>query len=486
MEDGLEAHVIAGIITGVILFVDLIVRIFLLFYIPRNRKPTAALAWLFAIYITPVIGTLFFLVIGSTKLSRNRRAMQRYINQSYRRYNRNLHTSGLASHVDPEYKQVAKLAESLAFLAPTSANKVTILNGYNRIIKDMTRAVDTAQHYVYVEFFAMTLDDTTAPFFDALERAIQRGVQVYVLFDTLGSHKYKGYKPMMKRLTAMGARWSKMLAIRLTPKQYNRPDLRNHRKILVIDNTDSYLGSLNMIDKTYHRKDDIYYVELVTHLEGPAVNESAAVFASDWYAETGEMLKHFMINSMKDLKGKSDVQILPSGPGYTYRNNLKVFVSLINSARSSVVITNPYLVPEESLLGAITSASLRGVKVSILNSESMDQWMVGHAQRSYYEELLKAGVTISLYKKPQLVHSKYMVVDEQIAIVGSSNLDVRSFELNQECSVIIYDQKIAHKLHKQHVKDLEMCTQQTLAHWRMRSQWSKFLDSVSRLTSALQ
>ena len=486
MDTELEAHVIAGIITGIILIIDFIVRLFLIFYIPRDRKPTAALAWLFAIYITPVIGTIFFLVIGSTRLSRYRRAMQRYINQAYQRYNRNLRSAGLVAKIDPEYKSTAKLAESLAFLAPTSSNKVTVMNGYDDIIRSMTYAVDQAQHYVYVEFFAMTLDEATTTFFDALDRSIQRGVQVYVLFDMMGSRKYKGYKPMMKRLTAMGAQWSKMLPIRFSPKHYNRPDLRNHRKILVVDNNDAFLGSLNMIDKTYHRKDSIYYVELVAHLEGPAVNESAAVFASDWYAETGEMLKHFMINSQKDVKGKSDVQILPSGPGYLYRNNLKVFVNLINGAQTSVVITNPYLVPEESLLSAITSASLRGVNVSILNSEAMDQWMVGHAQRSYYEELLKAGVTISLHKKPLLVHSKYMVIDEKIAIVGSSNLDVRSFELNQECSVIVYDKKIAHKLHKQHTTDLIKCSQQTLAHWRMRSQWSKFLDSIARLTSALQ
>lgn len=297
MEESPEVHIIALIITIIIIVVELFIRIALLFYIPRNRKPTAALAWLFAIIVAPFLSTIAFFVIGNTKLSRRRREMQSQINQMYQHFNHHLRTAKLEGEVPADYKPTAELAESLTNLAPTRHNSVTIINGYNRTIKNMTKAVNGAKSYVYVEFFALALDESTQPFFTALQKATERGVDVYVLFDTLGSKKYPRYKEMKKLLTEMGAKWHPMLPIRFKPKHYNRPDLRNHRKIVVVDNTDAYLGSLNMIDKTYHRKDDIFYTELVAHIEGPSVNESAAVFASDWYSESGEVLTHFLENA---------------------------------------------------------------------------------------------------------------------------------------------------------------------------------------------
>jgi cardiolipin synthase len=486
MIANLDGTVIGYFIAGTILAIDLAIRIVLLIYIPRNRKPTSAMAWLLTIFILPIFGTLLFLVFGSTKLSRRRRFDQEQINQMLRRYTTELKRAELVADIGEPYDIRAKLAESLTGLAPTKGNNAEIFWGYNSILEEMTKAIDKAKEYVYVEFFAMTLDTTTQPFFDALRRATNRGVEVYVLFDTLGSRKYPGYKPMKEFLTAISAEWHPMLPISLRPSKYNRPDLRNHRKILVVDNKRAYIGSMNIIDKTYHRKDDISYIELVVRLEGPSVNEAAAVFASDWFCETGVLLKQFMQNSTATRRGKVPIQVVPSGSGYPYENNLRLFTSFIQSARYSVIITNPYLVPDESLLAALVSAALRGVRVSVLNSEAMDQWMVGHAQRSYYEEFMKAGVKINLYKKPQLVHEKYMVVDDQVAIIGSSNFDIRSFQLNQECIVVAYDSKTAKTLTQHHEILVQNSRKLELATWKKRSVWKSFLDSIARLTSAFQ
>lgn len=484
--ENVEGTVIGYSIIVLILLIDLAIRVALLIYIPKNRKPTAAMAWLLTIYIVPLLGTLLFFVFGGTKLSRRRREGQLKINAMLKRYSAQLKKDGLMATIAQPYDIRAKLAESLTELIPTTGNNVEIMSGYDEIIRKITKVVDTAKEYVYVEFFAMTLDDTTRPFFDALDKAKKRGVKVYVLFDFLGSNKYKGYKPMKKWLKNAGIEFYPMLPISLHPNKYNRPDLRNHRKILVIDNQHAYIGSMNMIDKTYHRKDDISYIELVAHLQGPSVNEAAAVFASDWYDETGVILKDFMKNSVATKRSNMAVQVVPSGSAYPYQNNLRLFTSFIQSARTSIIITNPYLVPDESLLGALMSAALRGVKVSVLNSEAMDQWMVGHAQRSYYEEFMKAGVTIYLYKKPQLVHEKYMVIDGKVGIVGSSNFDIRSFELNQECVVVAYDAKTAKTLANHHYHLLKNSKKISLAVWKKRSMWQNFLDSVARLTSAFQ
>lgn len=434
----------------------------------------------------PLVGTIFFFLIGSTKLSKKRRLEQKYITQTAKRLSENLTSEGHTAVVAEPYAHKAKLAESLTGLVPTKNNSVEVLSGYDELIQDMTMAVNRAKEYVYVEFFAMALDATTEQFFEAMERAVNRGVKVYVLFDFLGSRKYPGYHIMKVRLTEIGVKWRTILPINLRPSKYNRPDLRNHRKIVVVDNSEAYTGSLNMIEKTYHRKDTISYIELAVHLKGPAVNELAAVFAGDWLHETGQTLNHFLTNAIQPTKGNKAVQIVPSGPGYNHENNLKFFVALIQGARSSVTITNPYLVPDESLLGALISAALRGVKVSILNSQAIDQWMVGHAQRSYYDELMTTGVTISLYKKPQLVHEKFIVIDNETSVVGSSNLDIRSFELNHECVVAIYDKQVSKKLAGHHQELLKNSEKLHIKKWRKRSRWHSFLDSMARLTSALQ
>ncbi|MCD8561659.1 phospholipase D-like domain-containing protein [Candidatus Saccharibacteria bacterium] len=159
---------------------------------------------------------------------------------------------------------------------------------------------------------------------------------------------------------------------------------------------------------------------------------------------------------------------------------------MIHSARHSITITNPYLVPDEALLDALISAAQRGVHISILNSEAIDQWMVAHAQRSYYEALLRAGVEIHLYKKPQLVHEKFLVIDTKVGIIGSSNFDIRSFELNLECIIAAYDKTVARTLIKHHQELLLHSKRISLDTWKQRSIWSRFLDSIARLTSALQ
>lgn len=486
MDTSVDASIITWTIVGIIYAVDFAIRLWLLVFIPKNRKPTAAMSWLLLIYIIPIFGTALFLFLGSTKLSRSRMRNQLQITAMIKRYTENLRETGLIAQIEEPYQSKARLAENLTGIAPTKGNAVQILADYDGIIHHMTASINHARQYAYVEFFAMALDDSTELFFEAMDRAVKRGVEVKVLFDFLGSRKYPRYRQMKKRLTTIGVEWHAVLPISLRPSKYNRPDLRNHRKIVVIDNTDAYIGSLNLIDKTYHRKDTIKYIELAAHFQGPSVNEAAAVFASDWYCESGEILTHFMSNSAQALKGDKIVQIIPSGPGYPYENNLKFFVSLIQSARKSVVITNPYLVPDESLLNALISASLRGIKVSILNSEAMDQWMVGHAQRSYYEQLMRAGITVSLYKKPYLVHEKFISVDDEVAVIGSSNLDVRSFELNHECVVVAYDAAVAKALSYHHRELIKNSHTLHLATWLKRNAWQSFLDSLARLTSALQ
>lgn len=471
------------ILAAVILTIEFIFRIILLFYIPKGRKPTAATAWLLAIFLLPsFIGFILYAVIGTTRPSRLRRERQSVVNA--RILSSQHHAKN--THYPDRIAPFINLSQKLSKFPAVPGNSVSIHADYNKTIVEITKDVRKAEHYIYIESYILAMDAITEPLFIAMEEAVQRGVEVYVLFDAIGSHKFRKNRKMKKRLTKAGIHWHSLLPVRLLIGKYSRPDLRNHRKLIAIDNRVAYIGSLNLIDSRYQRKDDIIYEEMVARMEGPIVTNTAAIIAGDWYGETAQRLTHFQKCPQPTTDGTQLLQIVPSGPAYKNENNLKLFLSLIYAAKKRIVITNPYLVPTEPLLTALVSAAQRGVEVVIINSEAVDQWMVGHAQRSYYLQLLDAGVQIHLHNAPTLLHSKHITVDNDIAVIGSSNMDVRSFELNYECILAIYDEKVVRQLKAQQVRNMANSYQLTKSYWSRRSLWNQLLDSIARLTSALQ
>ena len=233
-----------------------------------------------------------------------------------------------------------------------------------------------------------------------------------------------------------------MLPLRPLKGQFQRPDLRNHRKLMVVDGRVGFMGSQNLIEPGYNKPKNHAagreWVELVARIDGPTVNALRAVFAQDWYIETHERLgdeitPDTVIAHPDGIAG----QVLPSGPGYATENNLRLFTALIYSAQRRISLTSPYFVPDEPLLYAVTTAARRGVDVELFVSEEGDQFMVFHAQCSYYAALLEAGVRIYLYPAPAVLHSKHFSIDDDVAVIGSSNMDMRSFALNYEVSLML-------------------------------------------------
>ncbi len=476
------------------IIIDWIIRVGALFVVPRNRKPSSGTAWLMVIFLFPIGGLILYLILGSPKLPKTRRDAQKtldhIIGRTFKEFRRS-HDSQQSLHAQVPNHQlpVARLSESLTRLPVLAGNNVEVLSNYDNIFKRMIKDIDLAEHYVHLEYFVIALDDATEPIFAAIARAVQRGVIVRVMYDSFSSRRYPGFKDMLKRLRNDGVIVQAMLPFRLPGRGYVRPDLRNHRKLIVIDGQTGYTGSQNLIRRNYHRKDNMYYDELVVRLQGPVVLELLAVFLSDWYSETGTMLgpKELKMDASQiHSHGTSLAQVLPSGPGYDDENNLKLFTDLIHSAKKRITITNPYFVPDESLTTAITSAARRGVKVTMINSEGMDQLFVGHAQRSFYEELLKAGVSIYLYDAPVLLHSKFITIDEDLATIGSSNLDIRSFLLNLEVTLISYDARVVKKLRSIENDYLSRAKPIILSEWQARPRYKILLDNIARLTSELQ
>lgn len=458
-----------------------------LLVVPRNRKPTAGMAWLLIIFVIPYVGWILFLLLGTNKLPKKRRNSQDVIDEIIDKRVVELRDS-MIDVVPEKYRSVAKLASTLGHLPPLQGYVSEYISDYHKAIDDIVDDLNNAHTNIYLEYFILTYDKTTKPVFEALNAAKERGVEVRVLYDWWGSLKYKGYGMMKKYLREHDIVAHPMLKFKFSIKDYLRPDLRNHRKLIVIDQQVGYIGSQNLIRRTYGRKDGILYDELVVRLTGAVVQELSAMFAYDWSVESEDSLSHVLNSELIEVpeSNASLLQILPSGPSYNDVNNLKVFTLAIARAEHEVFIANPYFVPSEPLLAAIISAAKRGVRVRMINSQVMDQWMVGHAQRSYYEELLLAGVEVYLYKKPVLLHSKFIVIDNEFGIVGSSNLDIRSFELDQEISLLIYSEHDVKRLLP--IRDLYLSRSFMIhmARWRKRSMPSQLLDSIARLTSNIQ
>lgn len=487
---GLEFH--ETIALGIII-VDWIIRITAIFIVPCNRKPNSAIAWLMLLFILPMPGLLAFLLIGNPKLPAGRRNAQAALDQTIARVMKSIERQkgarGLIDTPAPnKYRRQAHLNQALAHLPVSAGNAVDVISEYDAVFDRMIKDIDSAQHFVYVEYFIACLDSATEPFFAALGRAVNRGVAVRLLYDAFSTRRHAGYKAMLRRLETDGVEAVAMLPLRLPGRGYVRPDLRNHRKIVVVDGHIGYTGSQNLIRRDYHRTDGLNYDEVVVRVQGAAALQLTAVFVTDWYAETGELFDTRQAKTMIDIKhyGTSQVQILPSGPGYEDENNLKLFTSLFYTAEKSITIVNPYFVPDDALSMAIVSAARRGIKVTLINSEVMDQWMVGHAQRSFYEEMLQAGVAIHLYKAPVLLHAKFMLVDDDLAVIGSSNMDIRSFWLDLEVTLIAYDTSVVRKLHHIEKAYLSRSKQLRLATWQKRPARKVLLDNIARLTSALQ
>jgi len=470
---------------------DVVIRVFALIYIPRNRRPQTAMAWLIAIFFQPYIGIVLFLLLGSRRLPRKRRERQLEINKYI------LDTTDGIDKVSREnpwplwLEPIVELNRKLGAMPLVGGNSAQLHSTYLESIAAMTEAVTTAKKFVHVEFYILALDDTTANFFAALETAVARGVTVRVLLDHIASLRSPGYRRTIRRLKKIGVQWHLMLPVQPLRGKWQRPDLRNHRKLLVIDGLVAFTGSQNMVDSTYNKPSNkrrgLHWKDLMVRFEGPIVAGINALFVTDWYSETDELL----IRETEDAtpvfsREPLDAQVVPSGPGFVGENNLRLFNSLLYAAQQKVIITSPYFVPDDSMLYAITTAAQSGLDVQLFVSEIGDQFMVYHAQRSYYETLLRAGVRIWLYPAPTVLHAKHFTIDDEVAVVGSSNMDMRSFSLNLEISVMVRSKDFVNDMRELEQSYRELSRELTLDEWMKRSRISATLDNVMRLTSAVQ
>ena len=461
----------ASHLTLAYLLAEWAIRLVMIVVIPLRRPPEAARSWLLLVLFLPIPAFILYRLIGRASFPAWRR--NRFAKTEPER-------ARIAESLwDPSLPQsrLSLLAEALGGFPASSGHRIELLTDYEETVRAMVEAIDGAERRVHILTYIYADDATGQTMTDALTRAQRRGVEVRVLFDALGSRPWAERTKTMLALAGIEARL--VLPVRFAALRRARGDLRNHRKLCLIDGRLGFVGSQNIVDRDF--RPGVVNDELVARIEGPCIAALDAVFASDWFLETREEL-----GALPPVRasGTGLLQAMPSGPDFGTPGYERLLVEMVHSAEQRVTIVSPYLIPDQALLTAIRNAVARRVRVDIVISSVVDQRLVSLAQRSYYDELLSCGVQLHQYRD-RLLHAKNVLVDETVGIVGSSNADVRSFVLNAEISVIFYGGEASSRLSSIHEAYIASSDPLTLKDWRSRPKSARLAENLARLVSPL-
>jgi cardiolipin synthase len=351
----------------------------------------------------------------------------------------------------------------------------------NAMIDSMVADIDAAKDHVHVLFYIWLPDHNGVKVVEALKRAAARGVTCRAMADDLGSRTIIRSEHW-QAMHAAGVRVAAGLPIGnpLLRPFHGRIDLRNHRKIVVINNCVTYCGSQNCADPEFLVKAKFApWVDAVMRFEGPIARQNEFLFASDWMTYVDEDLDDILCRALPlPIPGGVPAQVVGTGPTVRYSAMPEMFESLMFAARREVVITTPYYVPDDSLQNALCTTAYRGVDTTIVFPARNDSWIVGAASRSYYADLLAAGIKIYEYEGG-LLHTKSLTVDGEITLIGSANMDRRSFELNYENNILFYDPALTGVMRKRqqdYITRSHPVTKEAVAAWPMsRRLWNNLV-----------
>jgi cardiolipin synthase len=470
-----------------ILISEWLIRLTMLGIVPLRRQPAAATAWLLTIFLFPWLGLFVYLLIGSPRMPRWRRGrLKRFVSEIApvgEQVRVVLSQRAASSDVDTvpaEFRPVALLSQRLGLLKPYGGNACRLVGDYDESLAGMARDIAQATSSVHCLFYIFAVDEATEPVLAEIEAAAARGCECRLIYDAVGSSDTSA--DLLKRFANTRVELRAALPVRLFSRRSTRVDLRNHRKMLVVDGRVAWTGSQNLIDKQF--KAGLVYEELVARVEGPLAVQLQFVFACDWWMEADELLSDLKYYPTPSNSGTCVGQVLPSGPDFDAPIYQRVLVQAIYEAKSRITIVTPYFVPEAGLLQAIETATERGVIVRIIVSRTKDQYLVGFAQDSYYEELLEAGVEIYRYR-PRFLHAKHATIDDAICVVGSSNVDIRSFQLNSEVSLLLYTADVVAQVAARQAEYVAHSERLTREEWSQRPRRQRLLENLARIWSPL-
>lgn len=451
-----------------------------------HRDPGARVAWLAILLALPLFGVLAYVFLGETNIGRRRAARVARIAAALPGPDEAPGWPGPApaETIAPPYGQLFDVGHSISGHAPVGGNRATLMDNSDAAIASMVADIDAATDHVHLMFYIWLPDTNGTKMAEALKRAASRGVICRAMVDDLGSRDLIR-SPLWAEMGQAGIKLARALPIGNPFLRIlgGRIDLRNHRKILVIDNAVTYCGSQNCADPAFLPKAKYApWVDAVMRFEGPVVRQNQHLFASDWMAYYDEDIRD-VLRAPMDAPGPGfPAQVVASGPTLRHSAMPEMFASLIYAAERELVITTPYYVPEGSIQAALCAAANRGVAVTMVLPARNDDFAVGATSRSYYQDLLSAGVRIFEYQ-PGLLHTKSLAVDGALTLIGSANMDRRSFDLNYENNILFFDPAMTAQMRARqddYITDSRPVTLDDVDAWTWRQRlWNNALATFS-------
>ena len=435
-----------GVVAHFAIQVGLVFRV-----VMRRLSVGETLAWMLIVIFLPIGGLLLYLLLGELKLGSRRASRLEELSPPIQQWLKNQQQRQQVnwSAVGVECEPLARLAQLSLRMPTLPNNNLELIGDWQEVFRRLVADIDAAQETCHLEFYIWHLGGEADEVAQALMRASRQGVTCRVLVDALGSRTFLKSK-LAEEMRAAGVQLGAAFPGGLLRMPFVRFDIRLHRKIVVIDGAVGYTGSLNLVDPRFFKKDAGVgqWVDAMVRVQGPAVESLAVTFLSDWFVETEATLEELGETgglSEQSSAGDAAVQVLPSGPAYRSGAIEQVLLMAVYAAREELVLTTPYFVPSESLRTALLSAAMRGVKVILIVPAKVDSLLVRYASEAFKGELLRAGVRIANFDAG-LLHTKSVTIDGEMSLFGSLNLDPRSFRLNFEISLAVYDRTFTSQL----------------------------------------
>ncbi|HVN34705.1 MAG TPA: cardiolipin synthase [Casimicrobiaceae bacterium] len=451
-----------------------------------HRDPASRIAWVVVVGVLPLLGIIGYLLLGEVNIGRRRTARLHGVLARMPAFPGQQVEDALdsAAAIPEHYRHLFDLGRSISGFDPVGGNTAQLLPDSNATIDAMVADIDAAKDHVHLLFYIWLPDRNGCKVVEALKRAAGRGVTCRVMADALGSRTIIrcGHWSDMR---AAGVRVAAGLPVGnpLLRPFLGRIDLRNHRKIVVIDDRVTYCGSQNCADPEFLVKAKYApWVDAVMRFEGPIARQNQFLFASDWMTYVDENLDDILSRPLPSPASRgAPAQVIGTGPTVRYSAMPEMFASLLFAARRDVVLTTPYFVPDEALQNALCTTAYRGIDTTIVFPARNDSWIVGAASRSYYADLLAAGVKIYEYEGG-LLHTKSVTLDDEITLIGSANMDRRSFELNYENNILLHDPAITiamRERQRNYIARSRSVTKEAVAAWPMsRRLWNNLIATL--------
>jgi cardiolipin synthase len=458
--------------------------------IQQRDNPMKTIAWLLIITFFPLVGIIFYFYFG--KNYRKEKIFSRKGLLSDIWQIESLSKDEFDNHLDSfnwTDKDIASKSHIIRMLYNsdkailTEHNKATVLiDGkitFEHIINDLKKA----QKHIHIEYYIIDNDNIGNEIRKILIQKAQEGLEIRVIYDDLGCWSLSG--AYIQSLKDAGVQIFPFMPVRF-PFFTNKINYRNHRKIIIIDGKIGFVGGMNIADRYISGSELGPWRDTHLKIEGEAVYSLQSIFLIDWYFVSKKNIqdKEKYFPSIEKISDRQLIQIVSSGPDSDWASIMQTYFSAIATAKSSILISTPYFLPNECILTALRTASLSGVDVKILLPEQSDSKLVHWSSFSNIGQLLDADIKIYLYKKGY-THSKLMIVDGVFCSIGTANMDIRSFDQNFEVNALIYDKKIAASMQEVFMNDIKDLQHINIQDWETRSRWIVFRESVARLFSPL-